>query len=134
MINKQKQIEELYTSICNDWTEEEHYSKCFSAWEKIKSFISEEPTPYYCGNCSTFWTKVKYVNDYYNICPNCDTYWEPFLCNPINYQNVLKYINPVYHKYLLPSDLLYCKRCYTTDMPSENNCQYCLYCKYINSM
>lgn len=103
MINKQKQkqIEEVYTSIRNDWTVD-HYSTCTSAWAKIKSFISKEPTPYQCGDCKTYWTKVTYVNDHYNVCPNCDTYWEPFLCNPVNWISVLEHIDPKYHQYVIP--------------------------------
>ena len=102
MINKQKQIEGVYTSIRNDWTVD-HYSTCTSAWAKIKSFISKEPTPYQCGDCKTYWTKITYVNDHYNVCPNCDTYWEPFLCNPVNWISVLEYIDPKYHHYLIPN-------------------------------
>jgi len=38
----------------------------------------------------------------------CDQISQPFLCNPINYQSVLKYIDNKYHKYLLPDNLNYC--------------------------
>ena len=99
-MNKENQMKEAFTSIRDDWTEE-HYSQCRPVWEKIKSFISKEPTQYYCSNCETYWTKVKYINDHLNICPKCDTYWEPFLCNPINYSSVLEYIDPKYHHYLI---------------------------------
>lgn len=117
-------IKETFEHINNNW-KEEYYETCYIEWEQIQQFISNEPTPYQCGNCNTYWTKITYINDHDNICPKCDTHCQPFLCNPINYQSVLKYINSVYHEYLLPPDLLYCKRCYTTDMPSENYCHYC---------
>ena len=54
-----------------------------------------------------------------------DTWCQPFLCNPINFPFVLKYINPEYHDYILCPDVLYCKKCYTIDLPSENYCEYC---------
>ena len=92
-------MENTFTEIRNYWKEEE-YKKCELEWKQIQSFISKEPTPYQCV-CKTFWTKVIYIYDPYNICPNCDTYCQPFLCNPINYIYVLQYIDPKFHHYLL---------------------------------
>jgi len=50
------------------------------------------------------WLNNKYVYQD-TICPMCDEYIQPFLCNPINYQSVLKYIDNKYHKYLLPNNI-----------------------------
>lgn len=124
LINKMDKTKETFEHINNNW-KEENYKTCYFEWSAIEQFISKEKTPYQCDNCNTYWTKLIYVNDYDNICPKCDTYCQPFLSNPINYPSVLKYINPIWHEYLLPIDLLYCKRCYSTEIPSENYCQYC---------
>ena len=126
MNRKNNKIKETFEHINDNWREE-YYETCLFEWEYIQQFMSNEPTPYQCGQCDTYWTKVTFVNDHENICPKCDTHYQSFLCNPINYESILKYINPVYHKYLLPpyyyivKNILYCKKCYTTDLPSENN-------------
>jgi len=93
-------MEETFTHIRNYWKEEE-YKKCELEWKQIQTFISNEYTPYQCGRCNTYWKSVAFVNDHDNICPNCDTQCQPFLCNPINYDMVLKYIDPKYHHYLI---------------------------------
>ncbi len=93
-------MEETFTHIRNYWKEEE-YKKCELKWKQIQTFISNEYTPYQCGRCNTYWKSVAFVNDYDNICPNCDTHCQQFLCNPINYDLVLKYIDPKYHHYLI---------------------------------
>jgi hypothetical protein len=93
-------MEETFTHIRNYWKEEE-YKKCELEWKQIQTFISNEYTPYQCGRCNTYWKSVAFVNDHDNICPNCDTHCQPFLCNPINYDSVLKYIDPKYHHYLI---------------------------------
>lgn len=93
-------MEETFTHIRNYWKEEE-YKKCELEWKQIQTFISNEYTPYQCGRCNTYWKSVAFVNDHDNICPNCDTHCQPFLCNPINYDLVLKYIDPKYHHYLI---------------------------------
>lgn len=96
-------IEECFKHIYNNWKEED-YKKCNLEWKEIKKFISDEYTPYKCGNCNTYWSSVTFVNDHYNICPKCDTWCQPFLCNPINYNSVLKYIDSKYHNYLITSN------------------------------
>lgn len=116
--------EAKFEEINSTFTEED-YMRCFSEWDEIKSFISEKETDYKCYNCNTYWTKVTYVNDHDNICANCDTWSKPLLSNPINYKFVLRYIDPKWHEYILPDDLIYCKRCYETDLPRENYCEYC---------
>jgi len=93
-------MEETFTHIRNYWKEEE-YKKCELEWKQIQTFISNEYTPNKCGRCNTYWKSVAFVNDHDNICPNCDTHCQPFLCNPINYDLVLKYIDPKYHHYLI---------------------------------
>lgn len=96
----------------NKYWKPEYYFSCRDEWEKIKKFIviysedtKEIQTVRCC--CGTIW-KINPlffpVNDHEGICPACDTYSQPFLCNPINYDSVIKYINPVFHKYLLPYD------------------------------
>lgn len=124
MSRSRKQLKETFQGI-NEFWKEEHYQTCLFEWDHIQTFISKEPTPYQCGNCDTYWTKVFYVNDHYNICPNCDTWCDPFLCNPINYSSVLEYIDTRWHFYLLPKDLFYCKKCYATDIPTEDYCYRC---------
>ena len=99
-MRKKDKIKETFTHIRDNW-KEEYYRDCESEWKKIQTFISKKPTPYQCGNCDTFWTKITYVNDYENICPKCDTHCQPFLCNPINYTSVFQYIDPKFHHYLI---------------------------------
>lgn len=96
-INK---IEETFTHIRNYWKEEE-YKKCELEWKQIQPFISKVNTPYQCGKCNTYWKQITFIYEHENICPNCDTHCQPFLCNPINYDLVLKYIEPKYHHYLI---------------------------------
>lgn len=95
-------MEETFTHIRNYWKEEE-YKKCELEWKQIQTFISKENTPYQCCKCNTYWKQITFIfiNDHENICPNCDTHCQPFLCNPINYDLVLKYIDPKYHHYLI---------------------------------
>lgn len=118
------QIEKTFQHINKYW-KEDYYKTCHYEWLQIQLFISSKPTNYQCGRCATYWTKVTFINDHYNICPKCDTYLQPFLCNPINYKSVLRYIDIKWHEYILPNNLLYCKRCYETDLPRENYCEYC---------
>ena len=80
--------------------------KCELEWNQIQKFISTKYTPYQCGKCNTYWKSVALVNDHENICPKCDTYCQPFLCNPINYNSVLKYIDSKYHHYLIHMDTI----------------------------
>ena len=89
-------VRETFEHINKFW-KKEYYETCYLEWEQIQQFISHEPTPYQCKNCETYWTKVLFINKHENICPKCDTWCQPFLCNPINFPFVLKYINPVYH-------------------------------------
>ena len=95
-----KKMEETFTHIRNYWKEEQ-YKKCELEWNQIQLFISKENTPYQCGKCSTYWKQITFINDHENICPKCDNHCQPFLCNPINYDLVLKYIDPKYHHYLI---------------------------------
>ncbi len=62
-INKIEKIEETFKHIHDNW-KEEYYQTCELEWENIISFISKEPTPYQCGHCNTFWTKVTYIDEY----------------------------------------------------------------------
>jgi hypothetical protein len=86
----------------NDYCKEEGYRQCLVQWKQIQPFISKEETPYQCGNCNTYWSSGKFIDDHDNICPKCDTHCQPMLCNPINWISVLEYINPKYHHYLIP--------------------------------
>ena len=43
-------------------------------------------------SCGTKWSDKKFINDELKICCYCDTYVQPFLSNPLNKINVLKYI------------------------------------------
>ena len=95
----ERQIEETFQGINKFW-KEKHYVTCLFEWEEVQQFITEEKTDYQCGNCNTYWTKITHINDYYNICPKCDTWDNPFLCNPINRQFVLKYIDKKWHYYI----------------------------------
>ncbi len=98
-------MEETFKHIRNYWKEEE-YKKCELEWKQIQTFISNEYTPYQCGRCNTYWKSIAFVNDHENICPKCDTYCQPFLCNPINYDLVLKYIDPKYHHYIINRNIM----------------------------
>ena len=95
-----KKTEETFKHINENWKEED-YKKCESEWKHVQIFISEEQTPYQCGGCNTYWTKVTFVNDHENICPKCDTWCQPYLCNPINWKSVVKYIDE-FNDYLIP--------------------------------
>jgi len=99
-INKMEKIKETFKHI-NDYWKEEEYKKCELEWKQIQPFISKEQTPYHCNGCNTYWKQITFVNDHENICPKCDTHCQPFLCNPINYNSVLKYIDSKYHHYLI---------------------------------
>lgn len=92
--------EESFEFINDNWDEEE-YSRCYDEWEEVKQFISKEQTEDYCIECNTYWNKTIFIC---NPCPNCDTWYQPFLCNPINRENVLKYIDAKYHHYLIPQN------------------------------
>lgn len=98
-----EKIEETFIHIRNYWKEEE-YKKCKLEWDQIQPFITNYCTPYQCSNCNTYWKHITFVNDIDNICPNCDVSCQPFLCNPINYDSVLKYIDPKHHDYLIVYD------------------------------
>jgi hypothetical protein len=93
-------MKETFTHIRSYWKEKE-YKKCKLEWKQIQTFISKEYTPYQCGRCNTYWNCVSFINDHENICPKCDTHCQPFLCNPVNYDSVLKYIDSKYHHYLI---------------------------------
>jgi len=87
---------------------------------------SDDQSVIECIGCKTRWTpKLFLVNNVYEICPNCDTWCQRFLCNPVNFKSVLKYIDFKYHKYLLPDDLHYCKGCYDLDLDINNTCKWC---------
>ncbi len=96
-----KKVEETFAHIRDNWKEED-YRKCLVQWKQIQPFISKEETSYQCGNCNTYWTSGKFIDDHDNICPKCDTYCQPMLSNPLNWIWVLKYIDPKYHHYLIP--------------------------------
>jgi hypothetical protein len=101
MCPSKTKIEETFNFIRDNWKEEE-YKKCLVEWKEMQPFISKEPTHYQCGNCNTYWTSVQFINDHDNICPKCDTHCQPFLCNPVNWLHVLKYIDKKFHHYLIP--------------------------------
>ena len=102
LINKMEKIEETFKHINDNWPEE-YYQTCELEWKNIIVGISTEPTPYQCSNCNTFWKNGKMLLLIYQLalCPNCDTHCQPFLCNPINYNSVLQYIDPKFHHYLI---------------------------------
>jgi len=113
-MSKRKRVQKCFEHINDNW-KPEYYKTCRKEWEQIQEFIVEpgedtNGTKTVQCQCGTTW-KINPmffpVNDHEGICPACDTYSQPFLCNPINYESVLKYINPVYHEYLLPNDLVY---------------------------
>ena len=122
-------IEETFKHINEYWTEEE-YKKCYIEWEEIKKYIitnshnnDSKCEKFICNNCNTIWCDKKFI--YESICCACDTHCQPYLCNPINYKSILKYINPIWHNYLLPLDIHYCQSCYTFNLPKDNYCDYC---------
>jgi hypothetical protein len=98
---KVDKIQECFKHIRENW-KEEYYQTCRKQWEQIQSFISNVTTKYQCSGCETYWTKVTFVNDHDRICPCCDNWCQPFLCNPINTQHVLKYIEPKYYPFIFP--------------------------------
>ena len=114
-------IEETFKHVNRYWLES-YYETCQEDWDKVKEFISKTKTNFQCGKCDTYWLNNKFVYQD-TICPMCDQISQPFLCNPINYQSVLKYIDNKYHKYLLPDNLNYCVKCYTLDI--DNSCHFC---------
>ena len=103
-------VQKCFEHIDKYW-KPKYYETCRREWEQIQDFIvksnenSREIQTVQC-RCGTIW-KINPlffpVNDHEGICPACDTYSQPFLCNPINYNSVLKYINPVYHPLLIPN-------------------------------
>jgi hypothetical protein len=98
-----ERIRTTFEHIKEYWPEK-GYKQCKREWDNIQPLISKEATPYQCKNCSTYWKIEAMLNIIDNICPRCDTWCQPFLCNPINHESVLKYICPSYHKYLIPID------------------------------
>ena len=123
-------IQECFGHIVKYWSLE-LYKKCQQDWEQIQQFIIQPDDKTFqkaleCPGCGTRWDRKYFlVNDVDGICPNCDTWCQPFLCNPINFQSVLKYIDPRYHEYLLPNDLHYCNGCFTMDLETDNTCDFC---------
>jgi hypothetical protein len=101
-MRRSEKIKECFEHIHEHW-KEEYYKECRKEWELIQTFISKTPTNYQCFGCETYWTKLTFVNDADGICPNCDTWCQPFLCNPINIENVLKYIDPKFYPYIFSS-------------------------------
>lgn len=122
-----QRIIKTFQHINTYWTEE-MYEKCEEEWNQVKEFISDKCGPskeLVCDGCKTVWSDKKFIFKEENICCACDTFSQPYLCNPINHTYVLKYIDEKWHKYLLPEDLLYCKRCYSLDVPEDNSCDFC---------
>ena len=122
-----EQIKQTFEHINNKWNKEQ-YESSYANWIEIQHFIVYEPdltTDTKCNNCDTYWSDKKYISVQNNICHACDTYDVPFLCNPINYQYVVFYINSKWYEYILPSGLHYCKICHTCNIPSINSCDYC---------
>ena len=99
----QEKIKECFEHIVKYW-KEESYKGCFQEWKKIELFIVKYPKEaYFSGyecSCGTKWTDLKFINKIDNICPACDVSCQPFLSNPKNRENVIKYIPKKYHKYI----------------------------------
>ena len=115
---------ELYNHIVTYW-KEEYYKKCKQEWKDVERFILPETfTSGFMCNCGTKWSDKKFINDELKICCYCDTYVQPFLSNPLNKINVLKYIPEKYH-----SDILIEYRC----ISCKNVCEYDVKSYYNNT-
>ena len=101
-----EKLVECFQHIAKHWPEE-YYKKCYEQWKNIELFIVKySPTIGYECSCGTKWTNLKFINRIDNICPACDDWCQPFLSNPKNRENVIKYIPEEYQKYIF-SDLKY---------------------------
>ena len=98
-----EQIQITFEHINKYWPEK-GFRQCKKEWADIQPIISKEETPHHCKNCFTYWKIEAMLNKVDNICPLCDKWYQPFLCNPINRDSVLKYICQSYHKYIIPID------------------------------
>jgi len=120
----QKKELELYNHIVKYW-KEEYYKKCKQEWKDVEQFILPETfTSGFMCNCGTKWSDKKFINDELKICCYCDTYVQPFLSNPLNKINVLKYIPEKYH-----SDILIEYRC----ISCKDVCEYDVKSYYNNT-
>jgi hypothetical protein len=128
-ICEEKELE-LYNHIKKYW-KEEYYKKCKQEWKYIEQFILPETfTSGFMCSCGTKWSDKKFINDELKICCYCDTYVQPFLSNPLNKINVLKYIPEKYHSdILIEYRCISCKNVCEYDVKSYyNNTQLCLDC------
>ncbi len=122
-ICEEKELE-LYNHIIKYW-KEEYYKKCKQEWKYVEQFILPETfTSGFMCNCGTKWSDKKFINDELKICCYCDTYVQPFLSNPLNKINVLKYIPEKYH-----SDILIEYTC----ISCKNVCEYKVKSYYVNT-
>jgi len=92
-------MSECWNHINNFW-KEDYYKTCLSEWRKIIEFIDTTGNGYKCSSCGTYWKDKNFIHD--TICPKCDTYCQPFLSNPLNFNKVVLYIDPMYWKYIFP--------------------------------
>ena len=95
-------IEKTYKHINENW-KEDWFKACRHSWEEVQQFISMEPTNYQC-KCGTYWINDNFISSRMGICAKCDYCEQPSLCNPINYEYVIKWIDPKWHKYILPEN------------------------------
>lgn len=99
-LRQEKELE-LYNHIIKYW-KEEYYIKCKQNWKDVEQFILPETfTSGFICSCGTKWSDKKFINNELKICCYCDTYVQPFLSNPLNKINVLKYIPEKYHNNIL---------------------------------
>lgn len=90
--------DECFIFINENW-KEDFFINSIKEWKRIEENVSKDGN-IVCLGCNTKWTDKKYL--FGSICPKCDDRIQPFLSNPINHQNVLKYINKKYWKYIFP--------------------------------
>lgn len=99
MEEENKKIKKCFQDINWYWPVS-YYLTSPQDWVGIIKFISIEKTPWMCTHCGTYWLDPKFLfkeGNYVILCSACDTHQQPFLSNPKNRSNVLKYINPIYH-------------------------------------
>jgi hypothetical protein len=122
---------ETYSHIVKYW-KEEYYKKCKADWVKLQEFILPEnfSSGYVC-KCGTRWCGKRFINPMLNICCYCDTLVQPYLSNPLNKINVLKYIPEKYHNdILIEYKCISCKKtcvnntCYNNTCDNNSNLSY----------
>lgn len=93
-------INDTFFYISKNW-EKEHYLDSIQNWEEVLKHVVKG-SKYIC-KCGTCFDDNKFICVKYAVCCVCDTMHQPYLSNPINLKCVIKYINPLYWKYIIPS-------------------------------